>query len=104
DVWFQLGIIGLLVFAPLVILTLWRTWFRAIDQPRNGHGPALPYATSALWPWLVMVALVVQSIAESRILVEAGWILLVVLAVKTRYDFEIPAQSTEPTKQPWRRV
>lgn len=104
DVWFQLGIIGLLLFAPLVLLTLWRTWFRAVDQPRQDAGPALPYATSALWPWLVMVALLVQSLTESRLLVEGGWLLLVVLAVKTRFDFEIPALSAEPTKLPWRRV
>ncbi|MBN9612044.1 MAG: O-antigen ligase family protein, partial [Actinobacteria bacterium] len=102
DVWFQLGIIGVLVFAPLVVLTLWRVWFRAVDQPRRGPGPALPYATSALWPWLVMVALVVQSITESRILIESGWLLLVILAVKTRYDFQLPALDTEPTKRPWR--
>ncbi|CAG7621852.1 hypothetical protein LEUCIP111803_02457 [Leucobacter soli] len=104
DVWFQLGIIGILVFAPLVVLTLWRVWFRAVDQPRRGPGPALPYATSALWPWLVIVALLVQSITESRILIESGWLLLVILAVKTRYDFELPALDTEPTKRPWRQV
>lgn len=104
DVWFQLGIVGVLVFAPLVVLTVWRVWFRAVDQPRRGPGPALPYATSALWPWLVMVALVVQSITESRILIEGEWLLLVILAVKTRFDFELPAASTEPTKLPWRQV
>lgn len=104
DVWLQLGIIGVLVFAPLVVLTLLRTWFRAVDQPRRGPGPALPYATSALWPWLVMVALVVQSITTSELLFEGGWLLLVTLAVKTRYDFELPALDTEPTRLPWRRV
>ena len=67
-------------------------------------GPALPYATSALWPLLVLTALLVQSITESRILIESGWLLLVILAVKTRFDFEIPAQYTEPTKKPWRDV
>lgn len=104
DVWFQLGIVGVLVFAPLVVLTLWRTWFRAVDPPRRGPGPALPYATSALWPWLVMVALVVQSLTESRILIEGGWLLLVILAVKTRFDFALPAAESEPTKLPWREV
>ncbi len=104
DVWFQLGIVGLLVFAPIVVLTLWRTWFRAVDQPRRGPGPARPYATSALWPWLVMVALVVQSLTESRLLIEGGWLLLVILAVKTRFDYEVPSQDAEPTKLPWRRV
>lgn len=104
DVWLQLGLVGVLVFAPLVVLTLLRAWFRAVDKPKVGPGPALPYATSGLWPWLVMVALVVQSITESRILIEGGWILLVVLAVKTRFDFELPARGTEPTKLPWRDV
>lgn len=104
DVWFQLGIVGVLVFAPLVVLTLWRVWFRAVDQPRRGPGPALPYATSALWPLLVMVALVVQSLTESRLLIEWGWLLLVIFAVKSRFDFELPSQDAEPRKQPWRRV
>lgn len=104
DVWLQLGIVGVLVFAPLVLLTLQRVWLRAVDQPRRGPGPAQPYATSALWPLLVFAALLVQSITESRILLESGWLLLIILAVKTRFDFEIPAQDTEPTKRPWREV
>ena len=104
DVWLQLGIVGVLVFAPIVFLTLQRTWFRAVDQPRRGPGPALPFATSALWPLLVLTGLIVQSITESRILIESGWLLLIILAVKTRFDFELPAQDTEPTKRPWREV
>lgn len=104
DVWLQLGIVGVLVFAPLVVLTLWRVWFRAVDPPRRGFGPPLPYATSALWPFLVMVALIVQSLTESRILIEWGWLLLVLLAVKSRFDFELPAKVDEPVAQPWRRI
>lgn len=104
DVWLQLGIVGVLLFAPLVVLTVWRVWFRAVDQPRRGPGAPLPYATSALWPFLVMVALVVQSLTESRMLIEWGWLLLVLFAVKSRFDFELPSQDAEPTKQPWRRV
>ncbi|MGJ0203177.1 O-antigen ligase family protein [Leucobacter sp. gxy201] len=104
DVWLQLGIIGVLAFAPLVVLTLWRTWFRAVDPPRRGYGPPLPYATSALWPWLVMIALVVQSLTESRILIEGGWMLLVLLAVKSRVDFQLPSLDAEPRREPWRRV
>ena len=104
DVWLQLGIVGVLAFAPLVVLTLWRVWFRAVDQPRRGFGPALPYATSALWPLLVLVALVVQSFAESRMLIEGGWLLLVILAVKSRFDFQLPSTDTEPEKHPWRTI
>lgn len=104
DVWLQLGIVGLVIFIALVALTLWRVWFRAVDQPRRGFGPPLPYATSALWPFLLMVALVVQSLAESRILIESGWLLLIILAAKSRFDFELPSSDAEPKRVPWRQV
>ena len=104
DVWLQLGIVGLVLFVMLVALTLWRVWFRAVDQPRRGYGPPLPYATSALWPFLLMIALVVQSFAESRILIESGWLLLIILAVKSRFDFELPSLDAEPHRVPWRQV
>lgn len=104
DVWLQLGIVGLLAFVPLVALTVWRTWFRAVDQRRRGFGTPLPYATSALWPFLVIVALLVQSLTESRLLIEGNWVLLIVLAVKTRFDFELPYLDDEPRKLPWRQV
>jgi len=104
DVWLQLGIVGVLAFAPLVVLTTWRVWFRAVDPPRRGFGPPLPYATSALWPFLVVVALLVQSLTESRLLIEGEWVLLILLAVKSRFDFELPSQDAEPKKLPWQRV
>ena len=104
DVWFQVGIIGLLAFIPLVALTLWRVWFRAVDQPRRGYGAPLPYATSALWPLLVLAALLVQSLTESRLIIEGGWVLLVLLAVKSRFDFQLPSPDSEPVKVPWRHV
>lgn len=104
DTWLQLGIVGVLVLLPLVLLTTWRTWFRAVDRPRRGYGPPLPHATSALWPFLVMVALLVQSLTESRLLIEGNWLLLVVLAVKSRFDFELPFRDTEPRVESWRRI
>lgn len=104
DVWLQLGIVGLVVFALLVLLATWRVWFRAVDPPRRGFGPPLPYATSSLWPFLVIVALFVQSLTESRLLIEGNWLLLVLLAVKSRFDFQLPSLDAEPTKLPWRRV
>lgn len=104
DVWLQLGIIGVLVFLPLVVLTYWRVWFRAIDPPRRGYGPPLPYATSALWPVLLLTALVVQSLTESRLLIEGNWVLLIILAVKSRFDYAVPFQDAEPRRLPWRKV
>ncbi len=84
DVWLQLGIVGLVVFALLIISTLWRSWFFAVDRPRVDVADRLPYTAYALLPLLLLAALLAQSLAESRILIEAGWTLLVVLAVKTK--------------------
>ncbi|TFD29414.1 O-antigen ligase family protein [Cryobacterium cryoconiti] len=84
DVWLQLGILGLIVFAALVLSTLWRCWFLAVDRPRRGLADTEPFAASALLPLLLLVALLAQSLAESRILIESGWLLLVVLAVTTK--------------------
>ena len=84
DVWLQLGILGLLVFGALAVSTLWRSWFLAVDRPRLGISDTASYAVSALLPLLLIVALLAQSLAESRILVESGWVLLLVLAIKTK--------------------
>lgn len=84
DVWLQLGILGLIVFSALVVGTLWRSWFLAVDRPRLGLVDEAPYTASALLPLLLMAALVAQSVAESRMLVEFGWVLLCVLALMTK--------------------
>ncbi len=84
DVWMQLGIVGLIIFILLVLSTLKRSWFQAIDRPRfRAEGPE-PYTALTLLPLLLIAALIAQSFAESRMLIEAGWALLVVLSVKTK--------------------
>ena len=104
DVWFQLGYVGLAIFVLLALITVQRVWCRAVDAPRRGSGPPLPFATSTLFPWLVTCALIVQSFSESRILIEGGWILFVLFAIKTRTDYELPSQADEPTLAPWKHV
>jgi len=84
DVWLQLGILGLIVFGALAVSTLWRSWFLAVDRPRLGIIDTAPFSVAALLPLLLLVALLAQSLAESRILVESGWVFLIVLAVKTK--------------------
>lgn len=84
DVWMQLGIIGLLAFAAIVIGALWRSWFLAVDRPMDAAGRPVPYSPAALLPLLVLVALIGQSLAESRILVESGWVLLIAIAWATK--------------------
>ncbi|MGW4927843.1 O-antigen ligase family protein [Agromyces sp. NPDC004153] len=84
DVWMQLGIVGLIAFASIVIGALWRSWFLAVDRPKDESGRPLPHSAASLVPLLVLVALVSQSLAESRILVEGGWLLLIAIAWSTK--------------------
>lgn len=84
DVGMQLGVIGLIVFAAIVISTLWRSWFLAIDQEFDTRGNGREFSPMTLLPLLLLTALIAQSFAESRILVEGGWLLLVSLAILTK--------------------
>jgi exopolysaccharide production protein ExoQ len=84
DVWLQLGIVGLVVFILLVLTTFGRTWFLAVDRPRFTIADDQPYRATTLLPLLLIAALIAQSFAESRILIEGGWALLVTLAVATK--------------------
>ena len=86
DVWFQLGVVGLVLFAAVVLSMLTRTWFLAVDRPRVDLDAQRPYTALSLAPVLIAVSLVVQSVAESRILIESGWVLLVLLVVKTKQE------------------
>jgi exopolysaccharide production protein ExoQ len=86
DVWLQLGILGLIVFGALVLSTTARAWLIAVDRPRDFTGKPSAYTASSLLPILMMAALLIQSLAESRLIVEYGLLFLVVIAVKTRND------------------
>lgn len=97
DVWLQLGIVGVVLFASLVISTLWRSWFAAVDRPRFDLRDDRPYTALSLLPLLLMVVLVVQSLAESRILIESGWVLLVALSLKTKQQPVMDASAHRDT-------
>lgn len=92
DVYLQLGILGLIVFGGLVLSTLVRAWARALDLE---HGRGKPIG---LFPVLVTVLLIVHSLAESRLLIEIGLTLLMVIAIRTRsrlgQDQHLPGMAT----------
>ena len=72
DVWFQLGIVGFLAFLLLIVLAFVRSWLLAAQRR------SIIFA----WPALVLVALMTVSLAESTVLVDFGWLTLVVCTVK----------------------
>ncbi|MEO6941871.1 MAG: O-antigen ligase family protein [Terrimesophilobacter sp.] len=84
DVWFQLGLVGLLLFIALVGAALIKSWQHAVDRPQKAPGAPLRHSAITLLPLLVLVALAVQSLAESRLITEYGFAILVVVAVKTK--------------------
>ena len=86
DVWFQLGVIGLIVFGALVLSTVVRAWIAAVDPPMRATDQPTPYSALTLLPILVLVALLAQSLAESRLLIEYGMLLLCLFAVSTKRD------------------
>lgn len=81
DVWFQLGLLGLAAFVALIVVTSLRCVSWSIDPPL-GDAPSSRAARTL--PTLLMVMLLVQSLAESRILVEAGLLLLVYLSTASK--------------------
>jgi exopolysaccharide production protein ExoQ len=72
DVYFQVGLIGFLSFVVLVTLAFIRSWVLASNKRPVVY----------VWSPLVLVALLVTSAAESTVLVESGWLLLLICSVK----------------------
>jgi exopolysaccharide production protein ExoQ len=86
DVWFQLGWIGLALFALVVVGVVVRAWSWATDRRVLGLGVEAPWSALDLLPVLLLAALLVHGLTESRLIVEWGWALFVVLVVVTRRD------------------
>lgn len=72
DVYFQVGLVGFLSFVTLVTLAFIRSWLLASNKRPVVY----------VWSPLVLVALLVTSAAESTVLVEFGWLLLLICSVK----------------------
>jgi O-antigen ligase len=98
DVLLQLGIVGLVIFTVLIITTGLRVLSWSVDAPR-GDAESTPTSTLLLLPALLFTVLVVHSLAESRLLIEVGLLLLVYLAVASRLR-----GVTVPVRTPMRRT
>jgi O-antigen ligase len=72
DVWLQLGVIGLLIFGLLILFTFIPLWRLAVRHTSSLY----------LWPILLFIGLLVQALVESRMLIEIGWVMLVIFAAK----------------------
>ena len=82
DVWLQLGIFGFAIFVTVLVVTFIKLWRLAVRHTSPLY----------LWPLLVFIAILVQNLTESRMIVELGWVLVVVFATKVNE----PAEFLEP--------
>lgn len=72
DMWLQLGAIGLLLLLALAAMTFVKLWRLGVRHTNPLY----------LWPMLVFFGVLAQNLTESRLLLEIGWVLLVLMAVK----------------------
>jgi O-antigen ligase len=86
DVWFQLGLVGAVVFVGLVGLTFVRSWLLA------GQRRSIVFA----WPALALVVLLSSALFESSLLVEYGWLTFVVCCVKAARELSWRRAFTVP--------
>ncbi len=95
DVFLQLGAVGLALFGLFVIGALVRSWGMAAEITRIRYSAAELRWPETAAPLLLLVALLVQSLAESRLIIEIGFALLVVIAVKTGWRDPERAEGVE---------
>jgi exopolysaccharide production protein ExoQ len=88
DVTMQLGLIGAAVFLILIVQTTHGTLSLLPDRVTRSTFRTF-FAAAA--PFSLLLLLVLQSFTESRPLIESGWVLLAILAVKPRmFDSPLP--------------
>jgi O-antigen ligase len=86
DVWFQLGLVGIVAFVGLAGLTFVRSWLLA------GQRRSVVFA----WPALALVVLLSSALFESSLLVEYGWLTFVVCCVKAARELSWRRAFTVP--------
>jgi exopolysaccharide production protein ExoQ len=86
DVWFQLGWVGLVLFLLVVVGVVLRAWSWATDRRVLGVGREAAWSALDLLPVLLLALLLVHGLTESRLIVEWGWAIFVVVVVVTRRD------------------
>jgi len=96
DVFFQLGLVGLLIIVLAYLAFIWRSWFFAIDRPRWDLRGDRPYTSLTLLPSLFAAMMLVQGFSETGPLMVWGWALLVLFAFKIK---SVPFVGFGPAEQ-----
>lgn len=81
DIVFQTGLLGGLVALVVALRGSVRAWRFAVT-PVNRNGKAKAYKPITALPVLLLAALLIQSLTESRLLLEGNWLLFVIVCCK----------------------
>ena len=90
DMWLQVGIFGLALLLWFVTLSFVKLWRLAVRHSNPLY----------LFPMLMFFGILAQNLTESRMLLESGWLLLVLLAAKAND----PIEMLEPLEPELKRV
>ncbi len=82
DALFQVGLVGVALLALAYAGLVRGSWRLAVGRGTHAEGDEGPFRAAALFPILIVTTLLVQGIAESRPLMEWGWLVTVLLGVK----------------------
>lgn len=96
DVWFQLGLVGVVILALVYALFVWRTWVFAVRVHRPHQRQDRFTATVSLLPVALGVIVVIQGLTESSPLLLWGWMLTVLFSAKLQP--RLPARHTGSAK------
>lgn len=77
DTWLQLGVAGIALLIWLMVSVFTRLWTVAVRHTNPLY----------LFPLFIFLAIAAQSLTESRLLIEIGWVFLVLLATKANEPF-----------------
>jgi O-antigen ligase len=92
DVWLQVGIFGLVLLLWFVTLSFIKLWRLGVRHTNPLY----------LWPMLIFFGTLAQNLTESRMLIESGWAILVLLAVKANDPSELLEPIEPRARQPKR--
>ncbi len=77
--------VGVVFFVALVVTTVWRSWFVAVDRPQWDLDTHRAFTATSMLPILTTTALVVTGAFDARLTLASGLLLLVICAVVTKY-------------------
>jgi O-antigen ligase len=89
DTWLQIGAIGLLLLLVLITITFVKLWRLGVRHTNPLY----------LWPMLAFFGILAQNLTESRMLLELGWAMLVMFAVKANDPEEFLEQRGRTPKR-----